>query len=241
MNGVETMNKKFLLRICLSILFIAFVVFSIYSTIKIYRFFNPITELNTISPNKTYAISMKEKSIDGDDNFTQVIIKRNEETIADDDIFYANSGCFLCWYGNEYVWLGENTLRFGEETYPNDTKETLTLKNNSSKTIKFLRIKTYSYFLVFDMKSGEEVSFTTSTRHPIFGTPSPTDWRSKFKEMSSGGIELWGKFTDDSKIKGSFSFKTIEKGIKSNARYFATITNEKVEITSSDYQAESNQ
>lgn len=232
------MNKKFLLRICLSILFIAFVVFSIYSTISIYRFFNPITELNTISPNKTYTISMKERSIDGDDSFTQVVIKRNEETIIDDDIFYANSGCFLCWYGNKYTWLGENLLRFGEETYPNDTKETLTLKNNSSKTINFVRIKPYSYFLIFDMKSGEEVSFTTSTRHPILGTPQPTDWRSKFKEMSSGDINLWGKFADDSQIKGKSYFKTIEIGIKPNARYLVSITDEKVEISSSDYQSE---
>jgi hypothetical protein len=229
------MNKKFLLRIFLSFLSIAFVVFSVSVLINVYRFFNPLTELNTISPNKTYMLSMKERSIDGDDNLAKVVIKSNEETLVDDDIFYANSGCFICRFGNEYTWLGENILRFGNETYPNDIKETLTLKNNSTKTVKWLRIETYSYFLVFDMKSGDQVSFTTSTRHPTFGMPSPTDWSSKFRGMSSGGINLSGKFADDSRIKGNSYFKTIESGITPNVKYLATINDEKVEISNSEY------
>ncbi len=232
------MNKKLLLRIFLAFLFIAFAVFSVNFSINVYRFFNPLTELDTISPNKTYTISMKERSVDGDNNLTKVIIKSNEETLVDDDIFYANSGCFLCQFGNQYTWLGENTLRFGEEAYPNDIKETVTLRNNSTKTIKWLHIETYSYFLVFNMKSGDEVSFDTSTRQPTFGTPSPTDWSSKFRGMNSGGIKLRGKFTDNSRIKGNAYFKTIEIGIKPNVKYLANINDEKVEISSSDYESE---
>jgi hypothetical protein len=232
----KTVNRKVVLRFLVVTIFIVVAIVSIYGGIKVYTFFNPLTELETISPEKTYSLAMKERPDETDGQITHVKIRRNDEAIVDDDIFFSYSGgCFLCQVGQDYTWLSENILRFGDEVYPDDIKETLTLKNHSSKSIRWLCIKAYSYFLIFDMKPGDEVSFTTSTRNPTLGTPLPYNLRSDFKGMRSGNIKIWGKFTDDSRIKGSAYFKTVETGVKPNTQYRAVITDETTDITSDNY------
>lgn len=64
----------------------------------------------------------------------------------------------------EHAWIDEKTLRFWNEHRREDKLDTLVISNNTAKRIKFLRIKAWDMFFVFDVKPNTKQKLTFTHR-----------------------------------------------------------------------------
>ena len=113
----------------------------------------------------------------------------------------------------EHAWIDEKTLRFWSNRHRReDLLDTLLVSNNTGKKIKFLWIKTWDMFFVFDVQPNSKLKLA-------------------FTHRSEGkGILVEGEFEDGSRIAYGVSF--LENGSRDPLGYCMTIDYDRVTINS---------
>lgn len=113
----------------------------------------------------------------------------------------------------EHAWIDEHTLRLWSNRHRNpDNPDTLLITNNTNKVIRFLRIKTWDLFFVFDVQPHSRTKLL-------------------FTHRSQGkGIWVEGEFEDGSGIQRGVWF--LESGSREALGYCMTIEDHAVTINS---------
>jgi hypothetical protein len=113
----------------------------------------------------------------------------------------------------EHAWINENTLRFWSNRHRReDNLDTLLISNNTDKVIRFLRIKAWDMFFVFDVQPRSQLKLS-------------------FTHRSEGkGISVEGEFEDGSLIDYGVGF--LENGSRDPLGYCMTIDYDRVTINS---------
>ena len=113
----------------------------------------------------------------------------------------------------EHAWIDENTLRFWSTRHRReDSLDTLLISNSTDKAIRFLRIKAWDMFFVFDVQPRSQLKL----------------W---FTHRSEGkGISVEGEFENGSLIDYGVWF--LESGSREPLGYCMTIDYDRVTIDS---------
>lgn len=113
----------------------------------------------------------------------------------------------------EHTWIDENTLRFWSNRHRReDNLDTLLISNSTDKVIRFLRIKAWDMFFVFDVHPRSQLKLS-------------------FTHRSEGkGISVEGEFEDGSLIDYGVWF--LENGRHDPLGYCMTIDYDRVTINS---------
>ena len=113
----------------------------------------------------------------------------------------------------EHAWIDERTLRFWSNRHRReDQLDTLLISNNTNKKIKFLRIKAWDMFFVFDVQPNSRLKLA-------------------FTHRSEGqGISAEGEFEDGSLIDYGVGFP--ENGSREPLGYCMTIEYNRLTINS---------
>jgi hypothetical protein len=174
--------------------------------------------LSSTSPNQKYTVELTgDKGRGGFLIYSEV--KYN--IIVDGDMVTSNR---LLHYGDsmdisfelaypENAWIDGNTLRFWSNRHRReDNLDVLLITNNTEKVIRFLRVKTWDMFFVFDIQPRSQV-------------------RLLFTHRSEGkGISVEGEFDDHSLIDYSTGF--LENQSREQQKYCTTIDYDHVTIKS---------
>lgn len=113
----------------------------------------------------------------------------------------------------EHAWIDERTLRFWSNRHRReDLLDTLLVSNNTGKTIKFLRIKTWDMFFVFDVQPNSKLKLAFTHR-------------SEGKQISAEG-----EFEDGSLI--NYGVYSLENRSRDPLGYCMTIDYDRVTINS---------
>lgn len=149
--------------------------------------------LSSTSPNQKYTVELTGDK--GRGGLLYAVVKYNilvnKELVTSDRLLHYGDAMDISFElaYPEHAWIGENTLRFWSNRHRSeDNLDTLLISNKTNKVIRFLRIKTWDMFFVFDVqpRSGLKLSFTH---------------RSEGK-----GISVEGEFEDGSIIDYGVSF-----------------------------------
>ena len=113
----------------------------------------------------------------------------------------------------EHAWIDGNILRFWSNRHPReDNPDTLLISNRTHKVVKFLRIKTWDLFFVFDLQPRSELKILSTHR------------------SEGQGISVEGQFEDGSLIDYGVGF--LENGSRKALGYCMTIDYQTVTINS---------
>ena len=173
--------------------------------------------LSSTSPNQKYTVELTGDK--GRGGILYAVVKYN--IFIDKQLVTSNR---LLHYGDamdisfeiaypEHAWIDDHTLRFWSNQHPiRGSSDTLLITNNTNKVIRFLRVRTWDLFFVFDVQ------------------PRSRTWLS-FSHRSEGkGISVEGEFEDGSSIDRSVSF--LENGSREGLGYCMTIEDQAVRINS---------
>lgn len=116
-----------------------------------------------------------------------------------------------------YTWVNNSTLMFHRRNGHEGALDTLNVTNNTSKSIKFLRVQARDMFLLFDVKPQAQVNLSASPQTWLSGVIAEGEFEDRtsiaFKQVSYQ-IDTW--------MKGPFTYEiTINEA-------GATISNSKL-------------
>jgi hypothetical protein len=114
-------------------------------------------------------------------------------------------------FSDEYsdpVWINEHLLCFRSQAYVAGDEDNLVIRNESSKQIKFLRVRTYDMFLVFNLEPGESESMSTLPWAP----------RCDFAEVGTDG-----RWVDDSELREEFVHVDLPRNKAARYRYVVIV------------------
>lgn len=115
----------------------------------------------------------------------------------------------------DYVWLSDNVIRFYNEKHINaDKPKFIIVKNQTGKTINYLKVESEDKYLIFDLKPG------TETKLIGFFSRGDTD-----------GIQVEGKYENQRDFEKGAVF-TINRKIVTPPTYNINITEDNVIIES---------
>ncbi len=111
----------------------------------------------------------------------------------------------------KHAWINENTLRFWRDVHPpEDNLDVLLISNNTNKLIRYLRIKAWDLFFVFEVQPQTQV-------------------RLLFPHWSGPSISVEGKFADGATIDYAAGF--VESRSEQQLGYCVAIDYDRVAIT----------
>jgi hypothetical protein len=179
--------------------------------------------LSSVSPNQNFTVQLTgDKGRGG--FFIPTVVKynvlKNGTLIAKDRVVH--SGDFMDISFElaypEHAWINENTLQFWSNRHRReDNLDTVLISNNTDKVIRFLRIKAWDMFFVFDVQARSQL-------------------RLSFTHRSEGkGISVEGEFEDGSVIDYGVGF--LENGSRQPLGYCMIVDYDRVTINSPREQA----
>ena len=122
----------------------------------------------TESPDKTYAVLLRGKDFRPRlpiiEHSVYFDLYRNGEQVARGREIHSGDWfdpAFENYYPG-YVWVNSSTLMFHRRKGDEEAFDTLNITNNTSKSIKFLRVQAIDMFLLFDLKPQARVSLSAS-------------------------------------------------------------------------------
>ena len=164
-------------------------------TIMHWRFTYYSVWLSTTSPNQKYTVELTGDKGRGGLILYAVVkynILVNEKLVTRDRVLHYGDAMDISFElaYPEHAWIGDNVLRFWSNRHRNeDNLDTLLISNNTNKVIRFIRIKTWDMFFVFDIQPRSTLKLG-------------------FTHRSEGkGISVEGEFEDGSLIDYSVSFR----------------------------------
>jgi len=174
--------------------------------------------LSSTSPNQKYRIELTgDKGRGGVFSYAVVnydVIVNGEMLTRDRPLHYGDfmDISFELAYP-EHAWIAANTLRFwSPQDRREDKLDTLLITNSTEKVIRFLRVKSWDMFFVFDIQPRSQVKLS-------------------FTHRSEGkGISVEGEFDDHSMIDYSTGF--LESQSRERQRYCTIIDYDHVTIKS---------
>lgn len=113
-----------------------------------------------------------------------------------------------------HSWENTSTLKFHRGNEPDQGRDTLNVTNNTSKTIKFLRVQAGELFLLFDLKAQDQTKLSAF----------PRTWLA--------GIIVEGEFEDGKRIPRKVVEFLIERDMKGPFTYHVTINEGGPTVTS---------
>jgi hypothetical protein len=149
--------------------------------------------LSSTSPNQTYTVELTGDK--GRGGFLIPSVVRSNILIGGERVVrdrYLHSGdamdiSFELAYP-KHAWINENTLRFWGDHRREDNLDVLLISNNTDKVIRYLQIKTWDLFFVFDLQPQSQVKLL-------------------FTHRSEGKIiSVEGKFEDGARVEYSAQF-----------------------------------
>lgn len=114
----------------------------------------------------------------------------------------------------EYSWENISTLKFHRGKEPEQSWDTLNVTNNTSKTIKFLRVQARELFLLFDLRAQAHTKL------------------SAFPQTWLAGIMVEGEFEDGKPIPRTLVEFLIERDMKGPFTYEVAINEGGPTVTS---------
>ena len=182
------------------------------------RFANARVWLSTTSPNQKYTVELTGDKGRGGLLFYSTVkynILVNGRVVTKDRVVHYGDAMDISFElaYPEHAWIDANTLRFWSNHHRReDNLDTLLVSNNTDKAVKFLRIKTWDLFFVFDLRPRSELKL-------------PFTHRSEGKSIS-----VEGQFEDGSLIDYSVGF--LENGSRESLGYCMTIDYQTITIAS---------
>jgi hypothetical protein len=174
--------------------------------------------LSTASPNQKYTVELT-----GDKGRGGIVIpsavKYNvligEERVMTDRLLHSGDAMDISFElaYPKHAWINDNTLFFWSDVHRReDNLDVLLISNNTDKLIRYLRIKTWDLFFVFEVQPQSQVKLL-------------------FTHRSEGkSISVEGKFADGANIDYAVGFP--ESGSKTPQGYCVMIDYNRVAITS---------
>lgn len=187
-------------------------------------------DISTTSPNGTYQIHLKEEAkvylapfpfnfLSGHgDSKVNLTTTKNGNPLIDNIVLYSGDGLddrFLDDYP-EHKWMSDSVLRFGHNVAKSEeNQDSLSVSNNTDKTLEYLKIKAGDMLLVFEMPPKSKLKF----------------------QVPHQGWNSWvwadGEFTDERKPKGNGANFYHKDKLNEPLRYCVSVGDDAIKVESS--------